>query len=176
MHAKASTSVRSPLIGTIHHGVECRENLQAGARVPTSGTPPGPYSAYTCPSPGATARIIPLLPLDATRSSPCRRLGYIVTEGPATTSSPCMHMGHQPRRHPSRGPLLPTRVHCPGRRADSTPPPPVPLGRFQKSVSSRLGYTDRESGNGPQNYSGPAAHWPAARLKTRRSTNLAPAS
>ncbi len=26
----------------------------------------------------------PLLPLDATRSSPCRRLGYIVTKGPAT--------------------------------------------------------------------------------------------
>jgi hypothetical protein len=41
MQAKASTSVLSPSIGTIHHGVECCVNLQAGARVPTSGTPPG---------------------------------------------------------------------------------------------------------------------------------------
>ncbi len=32
--------------------------------------------------------LTPLLPLDATRSSPCRRLGYIVTEGSATTSTP----------------------------------------------------------------------------------------
>ena len=30
--------------------------------------------------------LTPLLPLDATRSSPCRRLGYIVTNGPAKTA------------------------------------------------------------------------------------------
>ena len=42
------------LVGTTQQRVECRVNLQAGARVSPSGTPPGPYSAYTCPSPGAT--------------------------------------------------------------------------------------------------------------------------
>ena len=44
----------SLLVGTTHQRVECRVNLQAGVRVSPSGTPPGPYSAYTCPSPGAT--------------------------------------------------------------------------------------------------------------------------
>jgi hypothetical protein len=43
-------------VGMTHQQVECRVNLQAGARVPPSGTPPGPYSAYTCPSPGAMDR------------------------------------------------------------------------------------------------------------------------
>ena len=42
------------LVGTTQQRVECRVNLQAGVRVSPSGTPPGPYSAYTCPSPGAT--------------------------------------------------------------------------------------------------------------------------
>ena len=32
--------------------------------------------------------LTPLLPLDATRSSTCRRLGYIVTKGPAKTRDP----------------------------------------------------------------------------------------
>ena len=34
-------------VGPTHQQVECRVNLQAGARVPPAGTPPGPYSAYT---------------------------------------------------------------------------------------------------------------------------------
>ncbi len=56
----------------------------------------------------------PLLPLDATRSSPCRRLGYIVTEGPATTSNPYMHMGRQPQRHPFWGPTSAYTCPLPG--------------------------------------------------------------
>jgi hypothetical protein len=42
------------LVGMTHQRAECRVNLRAGVRVSPSGTPPGPYSAYTCPSPGAT--------------------------------------------------------------------------------------------------------------------------
>ena len=53
--AKAPTRV-TLLVGLTHRWVECRVNLPAGDRVPPSGTPPGPYSAYTCPSPGATDR------------------------------------------------------------------------------------------------------------------------
>ena len=61
----------------------------------------GPTSAYTCPSPGATARIIPLFPLDAPEVA-CRRLRCTVTEGPATTSNPYLRVGDcQPRQHPS---------------------------------------------------------------------------
>ena len=44
------------LVGLTHRRAECCVNLPAGDRVPPSGTPPGPYSAYTCPSPGATDR------------------------------------------------------------------------------------------------------------------------
>ncbi len=51
--AKASTRV-TLLVGMTHQRAECRVNLRAEVRVSPSGTPPGPYAAYTCPSPGAT--------------------------------------------------------------------------------------------------------------------------
>ncbi len=106
-------------------------------------------------------------PLGCSSSSPCRRLGYIVTEGPATTSNPYMHMGRQPQRDsPLGGPLLPvpTRVHCLDERR-TLPFSTSSLGGHQKPVGSRLGYAVIKSlSNGPPNHSGlgrPPARGPA---------------
>jgi hypothetical protein len=47
--------------------------------------------------------LTPLLPLDATRSSPCRRLGYIVTKGPAMNDR-IQPVDHQEPRREATGP------------------------------------------------------------------------
>jgi hypothetical protein len=67
MQAKASTPVRSLLVGTNHQRVECRVNLPAGARVT--------LLCLHVSMPGSdgqelTPLLRGLLPLDATRSSP----------------------------------------------------------------------------------------------------------
>ena len=80
-------------------------------------------TAYAYPSPGRTARIKSPPPLGCSRSSiletrmHCDRGSShdqqpIYVYGPPATSESAL----------LREPLLPTRIHCPGRRADSTPP------------------------------------------------------
>jgi hypothetical protein len=53
-------------------------------------------------------------PLGRSSSSPCRRLGYIVTEGPATTSNLYMHISRQPQWHPLWGPTSAYTCPLPG--------------------------------------------------------------
>jgi hypothetical protein len=91
-HSHASESLHSGSLPT------CKDEPPAvGVPRKLAGRSPGaanrhPSGTLLClhvSKPGSDGlELTPLLPLDATRSSPCRRLGYIVTEGPAMTSNP----------------------------------------------------------------------------------------
>ncbi len=100
------------LVGMTHQREECSVNLQAGVRVSPSGT----LLCLHVSKPGSDGlELTPLLPLDATRSSPCRRLGYIVTKGPAMSTSnqwiTKIHGGKQP------GPAVLSTAYATGSRA-----------------------------------------------------------
>ncbi len=91
--------------------------------------PSGTLLCLHVSKPGSDGQeLTPLLPLDATRSSPCRRLGYIMTKGPAITRTQPVDYQH-PRweatgpgraynssRHWGRGPRRPG-----ARRFDQNP-------------------------------------------------------
>ena len=75
--------------------------------------------------------LTPLLPLDATRSSPCRRLGYIVTNGPAKTAPNQWITNNHCREQP--GPAAPS--NSPRHRA--AVPPAQPRGGSTSALRPR---------------------------------------
>ena len=112
-HGTRTSTGRVVKLDSSHFGIRL---IPKQAKASTSSRPTGRADSPACGvprklagrSPGAASRhpsgtllclhvtktgsdgqeLTPLLPLDATRSSTCRRLGYIVTKGPAKTRDP----------------------------------------------------------------------------------------
>ena len=101
--------------------------------------PSGTLLCLHVPKPGSDGlELTPLLPLGATRSSPCRRLGYIVTRGPAMTTSNQWITKNHGRRQPVLA--VPSTAYATGaqaRRPDCTAVRQV-LGNHGQPRASRL--------------------------------------